>query len=166
MSKKFKSLLVIYYTKDDIKADCLVEVNNEKTSITAFNEKRGFENFIHTADFRNLFIHMLQVLVTFEKNGGYKDVCIKAEINTVKTKDKNPMNDYQVIRAILCSIWGLTLIYPATKLEKITLIVDAMHQSAVEELLRDENYKDFVDSFSNHPTMVEYIERYYGAKKR
>ena len=157
---------MVYYTKDTPKNACLVEVSNEQTSITAHNGRFGFTNFKPNIDFRNLFVHMLHALTLLEKESLDKNICIKVDINTFGTKDKKPMSPHQIIRAILCSIWAIRCIYPSTALKTIALAIDDKYQDILNELLKNENYKDFVDMSGKPTPVIEYIKRYYENKKR
>ena len=165
MARKIEPLIVICYdAKAEINPDCTVEVNNNETSITAPKNYYSFKNFSRKVDFRNLMMHMLNILATLSQSPNRKCIYITTKINTCLATNKSFMGVEETFKAIFCAIWGIHRIYPSIKLEKIVFYVDGKYQPQVEELLK--NSDNIIDSSKKTYPMITCIERFYDAKTR
>ncbi len=114
--------------------------------------------------FENIFRKTLEALLAIDKSGGCKTIAIG-----MFTKNTGNLNNYQVIRAILCGMYGFCQITDTAKflfihknnIREITLIIPPEALSAAQELARTENFKNFTDMYGEKPSMQQILQREY-----
>ena len=164
MEKKFNNLTLVVQINADglvVPADCRVGVSDAVTSITAFNRSYSL---CGCSDFYELFKRVLRMLNDVEKYNARRSISVECLINRQQHLQDDALNDYQIMHAVLCAVFGFSLIYPDTPITTLNLIVGNRCERLVCELLQTENYKDFHDVHGGH-NMIGYIRTIYGIPK-
>lgn len=159
VNERFLSMLEVV-SDTDVAPHCEVKVSDEKTLVNALGKEYSFLNshFPGGAGFDKLFEIVLRQLMEFEKCVCEKTFCIKCDIDA--DKDSKAMNDYQMIRAVLCAVYAFGVIHKTSTLITVKVVVDPKHNYAVNEILRDKNYQDFYACEGSSSSMNEYLEKY------
>ncbi len=118
--------------------------------------------------FENIFRRTLEALLRLDKSGNCTTVAIEK-----LTQNTGSLNNYQIIRAMLCGMYGFCqitcvaacpILIHKTAIKKITLFIPPEDLSVAEELDRTDNFKNFTDMYAE-PRMQEILDKEYLAGK-
>ena len=160
---RFQDALVVDFDSEEI-PQCYVNVSDKITLVNSLGKEYSFSNshFPGGAGFNKLFDIILRELYNYVNYSHRDSFSIKCCIDT--SDDSKAMNDYQMIRAVLCAVYGVNAItrspYHCPYRKKLKVIVSSKHAKVVKEILDSENYQDFYACDGSSPSMSEYLEKY------
>lgn len=159
MEKNFFGIKVLVVVREGLQGEMADAYISDDPSITGDNVVQIKLPSNSLSIFENIFRKTLDALRYFDRKGRYQTLAIGK-----LTKDTGNLNNYQVVRAMLCGIFGFCQLAgkSGSNIKQITLVVPPAALSAVVELDRTENFKYFCDTYGERPDMPRILQREYG----
>lgn len=140
-------------------ADAYIADNFSGPNVINVGLRNNYFNRVHEI-FENIFRETLEALLFLNGVGYHRTVAIGKFTNNT-----GGLNNYQVVRAILCGMFGFCQLRGVksgkNNIRKIVLVIPPEALSAAQELERTENFKNFTDISGKKPTMQKILQKEY-----